>query len=86
MPESTKSASAHAQSRGVALTAPYMHAGQLATLEEVVDLYDRGGDTPASGTKNPLMTPLHLTAQEKANHKLPQVIPTGAPIPPNLLH
>ncbi len=27
----------------VALTAPYMHAGQFATLEEVIDHYDRGG-------------------------------------------
>ena len=29
--------------REVARTAPYMHDGSLATLEDVVDLYDRGG-------------------------------------------
>jgi cytochrome c peroxidase len=29
--------------RNVALTAPYMHNGSLATLREVVEFYDRGG-------------------------------------------
>ncbi|HAA13567.1 MAG TPA: methylamine utilization protein, partial [Cytophagales bacterium] len=29
--------------RNVALTAPYMHNGVYATLEEVVDFYNRGG-------------------------------------------
>lgn len=29
--------------RDVALTAPYFHNGQFATLEEVVDFYDKGG-------------------------------------------
>jgi cytochrome c peroxidase len=28
--------------RNIALTAPYMHDGRFATLEEVVDFYDRG--------------------------------------------
>ena len=31
--------------RNVALTAPYMHDGSLATLEDVVDFYARGGNT-----------------------------------------
>lgn len=30
--------------RGVGKTAPYMHNGSMATLQEVVDFYDRGGD------------------------------------------
>ncbi|HLO98666.1 MAG TPA: cytochrome c peroxidase [Fimbriimonas sp.] len=30
--------------RGVGRTAPYMHNGQLANLEEVVEFYNRGGD------------------------------------------
>jgi cytochrome c peroxidase len=30
--------------RNVALTAPYMHDGSLATLREVVEYYDRGGE------------------------------------------
>jgi cytochrome c peroxidase len=29
--------------RNVARSAPYMHDGSLATLEEVVEFYDRGG-------------------------------------------
>jgi cytochrome c peroxidase len=29
--------------RNVALTAPYMHDGRFATLEEVIDHYDSGG-------------------------------------------
>jgi cytochrome c peroxidase len=33
--------------RALALTAPYMHDGSLATLEEVVDYYARGGNPHA---------------------------------------
>jgi cytochrome c peroxidase len=29
--------------RDVSLTAPYMHDGSIATLEEVIDFYDKGG-------------------------------------------
>lgn len=51
--------------RNVALTAPYMHDGSLATLEEVIDLYDRGGgDGP---NKSKLIYKLNLTAQEKTD-------------------
>ncbi|MFI5309287.1 MAG: cytochrome-c peroxidase [Polyangiales bacterium] len=53
--------------RGVALTPPYMHAGQLATLTDVIDFFDRGGDTPAVGTKDPRLVPLYLSAQDKAD-------------------
>jgi len=50
--------------RNVALTAPYMHDGSLATLEAVVELYDRGGgDDPG---KAEWLFPLGLTAAEKA--------------------
>lgn len=49
--------------REISRTAPYMHDGRFATLEEVVDLYDRGG------IQNPhlsnLIIPLGLTQQEK---------------------
>lgn len=49
--------------RNITLTAPYMHDGSVATLEEVIEYYDKGGD------KNPFLDPaifpLHLTAQEK---------------------
>jgi cytochrome c peroxidase len=51
--------------RDVELTAPYMHNGIYGTLEEVVEHYDRGGDV--TGNLSPNMTPLELTAQEKAD-------------------
>lgn len=35
--------------RNVALTAPYMHDGSIATLDEVIDHYAAGGRTIASG-------------------------------------
>lgn len=50
--------------RNVALRAPYMHNGEIATLAAVVDFYDRGGDFDAPN-KNPLIVPLNLTPQEK---------------------
>jgi len=49
--------------RNVALTAPYMHDGSFATLQEVVDFYDRGGIDNA--LKDPLVKPLQLTPEEK---------------------
>lgn len=50
--------------RNVALTAPYMHDGSFATLEEVIDFYDRGGDSP---DKSDLIFKLDLTIQDKAD-------------------
>ena len=50
--------------RNVALTAPYMHDGSLATLEEVVAFYDRGGI--ANENRSPLVAPLGLDAGERA--------------------
>lgn len=49
--------------REVKYTAPYMHNGIFATLQEVVDFYDRGGGQSAN--KTPLIKPLNLSAQEK---------------------
>ena len=34
--------------REVARTAPYMHDGSLATLADVIDYYDRGGNAKAA--------------------------------------
>lgn len=51
--------------RDVSLTAPYMHNGEYATLEAVVDHYDRGGDVRDNLDRN--MQPLQLSAQEKAD-------------------
>jgi cytochrome c peroxidase len=51
--------------RNVILRPPYMHDGSLATLEDVVDFYDRGGDFGAPN-KAPGIVPLGLTAEEKS--------------------
>jgi cytochrome c peroxidase len=49
--------------RNVARTAPYMHDGALASLEEVLDFYDRGGGDVVGRSER--LAPLGLTAQEK---------------------
>lgn len=49
--------------REVSRTAPYMHNGSLATLEDVVAFYDRGGGQHRN--KSPLLKPLGLSAAEK---------------------
>jgi cytochrome c peroxidase len=49
--------------REVERTAPYMHDGSIATLEEVVDFYDRGGIP--NPYLDPLIRPLRLTSEEK---------------------
>ena len=49
-------------------TAPYMHNGSMATLEDVVHFYNLGGGPAGSfaGTKDPRIVPLHLSdADEK---------------------
>jgi cytochrome c peroxidase len=52
--------------RNVALTAPYFHNGGQATLRQVVDFYDRGGDFgPQNADFDPIVRPLNLTEQEK---------------------
>ena len=54
--------------RNVEHTAPYMHAGQLETLEQVVELYDRAGDSAGVlGVKDILILPLHLTPGDRAD-------------------
>jgi cytochrome c peroxidase len=51
--------------RNVALTAPYMHDGSIATLEEVVQWYDKGGHPNAHLSDK--IKPLDLTAEEEAD-------------------
>ncbi len=61
--------------RNIELTAPYMHDGSIATLEEVIEHYARGGrlietgPNAGDGSKNPfkseLLVGFELTAQEK---------------------
>lgn len=50
--------------RNVALTAPYMHDGSVATLEEVVDHYAQGGRQAGRG-KNVAIRPIALNEAEK---------------------
>lgn len=64
--------------RDVELTAPYMHDGVYATLEEVVDAYDRGG---ASADRSVQVKPLLLTAGERADLVAFLRSLTGAPLP-----
>lgn len=51
--------------RDVALTAPYMHNGLYATLDEVVEHYDRGGDSADNLSGH--IKPLRLSTQDKAD-------------------
>ena len=51
--------------RNVALTAPYMHDGSVATLEEVVEWYDKGGHPSKHLSEK--IRPLKLTEQEQAD-------------------
>lgn len=48
--------------RNVTLTAPYMHDGSEKTLEGVIELYNRGGNSKKNQSK--LITPLQLTGLE----------------------
>src|SRR5205085_1920929 len=51
--------------RELSRTAPYMHDGSLATLEEVVEFYDRGGNrSPGLDAE---IRPLRLTTTEKGS-------------------
>ena len=63
--------------RNIGLTAPYMHDGSIATLEEVLDHYARGGrlieEGPNAGdgalnpNKSSLVSGFQMTEQEKAD-------------------
>jgi cytochrome c peroxidase len=50
--------------RDVALRAPYMHSGTEKTLEDVVDLYNKGGRV-RNANLSPLIVPLGLSSYEK---------------------
>jgi cytochrome c peroxidase len=51
--------------RNVAVTAPYMHNGSLATLEEVVWHYNKGGSANVPGARDPRLKPLFLSDAEQ---------------------
>ncbi len=48
--------------RSVSLTAPYMHDGSKATLKDVIEFYNRGGDVAEN--QSAFITPLELSDQE----------------------
>ena len=50
--------------RNAGLRSPYMHNGRFATLEEVVEFYNRGGDFNAPN-KDPRVRARNLTPQQK---------------------
>lgn len=68
----------------VAETGPYMHNGSFATLADVVDFYDRGGDETSYETKDPRMVPLNLSSAERADLVAFLESLTGEPIPAEL--
>ncbi|REG14299.1 cytochrome c peroxidase [Archangium gephyra] len=53
--------------RNVKLTAPYMHTGEVKTLEDVIDLYDKGGEPAGNyaGSVSVTIKKLDLTDEEK---------------------
>jgi len=61
-PDAWKGAFRTPSLRGVTLSAPYMHSGQLATLSDVIGFYATGG-----GVANGELSPFTITAQEKAD-------------------
>jgi len=54
-----------AQLRNVELNGPYFHSGGKATLRQVVEFYDDGGNF-GNSTLSPLIRPLALTDDQKA--------------------
>jgi parallel beta-helix repeat protein len=81
--------------RNIALTAPYMHNGSLATLEEVIDFYAKGGGR-AHGVENvdAFVSGFEVTEQEQADlvsflyaltdesrrPEIPAAVPSGLPV------
>jgi cytochrome c peroxidase len=49
--------------RNVARSQPYMHDGSLATLDDVIEFYNGGGEP--NPNRSPLLRPLHLGDHEK---------------------
>ncbi len=72
--------------RSVALTAPYMHQGQYATLRQVIEHYSTLADAVQMGHhREKILQPLSLSEQEMQDlHAFLESL-TGAPLPENLL-
>jgi cytochrome c peroxidase len=80
--------------RNVAVTAPYMHNGAYATIDQVMDFYEHGGGAGLGAhLPNPTLptTQLHLTAAERSAiiaflHALTDTSSQGAPRTEPLQH
>jgi cytochrome c peroxidase len=72
--------------RQVAETAPYFRDGQSATLDDVINFYDRGGDPEGTFLGGPKqIQPLHLSDEEKRQLKEFLKTLTGDPVPAQYL-
>jgi cytochrome c peroxidase len=72
--------------RNIAQTAPYMHFGQLATLEDVVSFYSELPRSAPVGHREDFLKPVNLTPDEQV--ALVAFLKTldGQPLDPSLLH
>ncbi len=81
--------------RNIALSAPYMHDGSLATLEEVIAFYEEGGGRAHGFEKvDVFVNPFELTDQERADllaflyaltdesqlPEIPEAVPSELPV------
>ncbi|HYI97597.1 MAG TPA: cytochrome c peroxidase, partial [Bryobacteraceae bacterium] len=53
--------------RNVEFTGPYLHNGGLATLGQVMEFYNRGGDFPVNAENGPDIRTLNLSPQDQAD-------------------
>jgi len=53
--------------RNIAVTAPYMHDGSIATLEEVLEHYAAGGRAHGNPGKDPLVRGFTMTVQNRVD-------------------
>ena len=72
--------------RGVEKTAPYMHAGQFQTLEEVIDFYSTlEGAVQLDHHQQEVLQPLNLTGEEARDLAAFLRSMSGKPLPGDLL-
>jgi cytochrome c peroxidase len=72
--------------RGIGASRPYMHAGQLPTLRDVVAFYNDGGAAVPDGvTKDPLVMPLGLDKSQENDLVELLLMLDGDPVPPTWL-
>ncbi len=55
--------------RELKYTAPYMHNGMIATLDNVIEFYNKGGGKDRPGLKDSAIKPLGLSSSEKSDLK-----------------